>query len=166
MSEKEIIEISIEGGKASPNSAINQKISAYKLDVNELFKKINEKTKDYSGIQISVKIIIDKNTKDYDIVISTPPTSILVKKILGIELAKITEEDKSKGKNVLGNLTMEQCLKIAKMKYESLLAKDLKAALKQVLGTINSLNGILVENKRPKEIIKEIDQGKWDALFK
>jgi len=61
---------------------------------------------------------------------------------------------------------MEQCLKIAKMKYESLLAKDLKAALKQVLGTINSLNGVLVENKRPKEIIKEIDQGKWDALFK
>jgi len=94
MSEKEIIEISIEGGKASPNSAINQKISAYKLDVNELFKKINEKTKDYSGMQISVKIIVDKNTKDYDIVISTPPTSILVKKILGIELAKITEEDK------------------------------------------------------------------------
>ena len=43
------------------------------------------------------------------------------------------------------------------MKQEELLAKDLKAAVKQVVGAANSLTGVQVEGKRPKEVIKEID---------
>jgi large subunit ribosomal protein L11 len=45
-------------------------------------------------------------------------------------------------------------------------AKDLKSAVKVVLGTANSLTGVLVENKRPKEVIKEVEEGKWDEFLK
>jgi large subunit ribosomal protein L11 len=91
--------------------------------------------------------------------------SSLIKKELGIELAKISEEDKVKGVTSVGNLTMEQVLKIARARANSLLAKDLKSATKLILGTANSMTGVLVENKRPKEVIKEIEEGKYDNLF-
>lgn len=87
----------------------------------------------------------------------------LLKKELGIEVAKITEEEKTAGKTSVGNLTMEQIVKIAKTR--NLLARDLKRAVKAILGAANSMTGVLVENKRPKDIIKEIDEGKWDNLI-
>jgi len=166
MAEKETLELLVEGGKASPGPTTAPKLSAYKLNVGEVFKKINEMTKDYEGMKVPVKIIIDKETKEYEIKIGTPPTSSLIKKELGIDVAKITEEEKAAGKTSVGNLTFEQCVKIAKMKMNDLLAKDLKSAVKQVLGTANSMKGVLVEGKRPKEIIKEIDEGKWDKFIK
>jgi len=166
MGEKETLELLVEGGKASPGPTTAPKLSAYKLNVGEVFKKINEMTKDYEGMKVPVKIIIDKETKEYEIKIGTPPTSSLIKKELGIDVAKITEEEKAAGKTSVGNLTFEQCVKIAKMKMNDLLAKDFKSAVKQVLGTANSMTGVLVEGKRPKEIIKEIDEGKWDHALK
>ncbi|GEM_PF-2532042 len=93
-------------------------------------------------------------------------TSALILKELGIEVAKITEEDKSKGKTSVGNLSMEQVVKIAKEKQKELLVKDLKKIVKMVLGTCNSMNGVLVENKRPKDVIKEVEEGKWDEIIK
>jgi len=61
---------------------------------------------------------------------------------------------------------MEQVVKIAKEKRGSLSAKDFKSAVKQVVGTITSMQGILIEVKKTKEIIQEINEGKWDNLIK
>lgn len=166
MTEKEIIDLLIEGGKATPGATTAPKLSAYKLNIGEIFKQINEKTKEYVGMKVPVKIIVDKKTHEYEIKVGTPPVSSLIKKELGIQFAKITEEEKTAGKTSTGNLTIDQCVKIAKMKMENLLAKDLKSAVKQVVGAANSLTGVLVEGKRPKEVIKEIDEGKYDQLFK
>jgi len=90
----------------------------------------------------------------------------MILKELGVEVAKITEEDKSKGKTSVGSLSMEQVVKIAKEKQKELFIKDLKKVVKMVLGTCNSMNGVLVENKRPKDVIKEVEEGKWDHLIK
>ncbi len=163
--EKDVIEILVEGGKASAGPTIAPKLAMYKLKVNEVIQKINEKTKEYEGMQVPVKIIIDKETKAYEIEVGIPPVSSLIKKELGIEKAKLTEEDKAKGITSLGDLKMEQVVKIAKIKREELLAKDLKSAVKMVLGTAVSMP-ITVEGKRAKEIIKEVDEGKWDSLLK
>ena len=91
----------------------------------------------------------------------TEPVSVLVKKELGIEKAKLTEEDKNAGK-VLGDLKMDQVIKIAKEKKGNILAKDFKSVVKQVIGSISSMQGILIEGKKPKEVLKEIDEGKWN----
>ena len=89
-----------------------------------------------------------------------------IKKELKIEKAKISEEDKTKGVTSIGNITMEQVVKIAKEKRDILSAKDFKSAVKQVVGTITSMQGILIEGKKSKEIIQEINEGKWDNLIK
>ena len=90
----------------------------------------------------------------------------LIKKELGLEKAKITEEDKTKGVTSIANITMEQVVKFAKDRKELLSSKDFKSCVKQVVGTISSMQGITIEEKTPKEIIQEIDEGKWDSLIK
>lgn len=166
MPEKEVIDLLIEGGKAAPGPTTAPKLSAYKLNIGEIFKQVNDKTKEYSGMKVPVKLIVDKKTHEYEIKVGTPPVSSLIKKEAGIQVAKITEEEKTAGKTSTGNLSLEQCVKIAKMKMEDLLARDLKTAVKQVVGAANSITGVLVEGKRPKEIIKEIDEGKFDSRLK
>lgn len=91
--------------------------------------------------------------------------SSLLKKEMKIEVAKITEEEKTAGKTSVGNLSMQQVVKIAKTKKDDLLARDLKGTVKLVVGTANSMTGVLIENKRPKELIKEINEGKWDQII-
>jgi large subunit ribosomal protein L11 len=59
---------------------------------------------------------------------------------------------------------MEQVIRIAKIKRPELLAKTLKAAAKEVLGSCVSI-GVTVEGKDPREVQREIDEGKYDKLF-
>lgn len=165
MSDKEIIDALVDGGKATPGAALAPRLSAMKVNIQDVFKKINDKTKEFGGMKVPVKIIIDKKTKEIEVTVGTPPVASLIKKEIGIELAKITEEEKTAGKTNVGNLTFDQVVKIAKMKQENLYAKDLKAAIKQVVGTAASMP-VLVENKKPKEIIKEIEEGKFDSQIK
>jgi large subunit ribosomal protein L11 len=90
----------------------------------------------------------------------------IVKKELGIQTAKISEEEKTAGKTSVGDISMEKIVSIAKNRKDNLLAKDFKSAVKQVIGSINSMSVILIEGKKPKEIIQEINEGKWDSLIK
>jgi len=92
--------------------------------------------------------------------------AMAVKKEIKIDKAKISEEDKTKGVTSVGDITMNQVVKIAKEKRDSLSAKDFKSAVKQVVGTITSMQGILIEGKKTKEIIQEINEGKWDSVIK
>ena len=50
------------------------------------------------------------------------------------------------------------------MKRDGMLAADLKAATKEVLGTCVSM-GVTVEGKPAKEVQREIDEGKYDDKF-
>ncbi|MHA1872479.1 MAG: hypothetical protein ACTSVB_00080, partial [Candidatus Heimdallarchaeaceae archaeon] len=59
------------------------------------------------------------------------------------------------------SLKFEQVVKIAKMKMGDMKTDDLKNAVKQVTGFCVSA-GVYIENKKPKEILKEIEEGKWD----
>ncbi len=59
---------------------------------------------------------------------------------------------------------MPQIVKIAKFKQSELLARNLKYAVKEVLGSCVSM-GVTVEEKDPKEIQREIDEGRHDALL-
>lgn len=161
--ELETINFIVDGGKVSQLPSIASKLSALKLDSSKIFKEINEMTKEYQGMKIPVRIFINKDGT-YKIDIGTPTTADLIKKELGIEIAKLTEEHKSRGENTIGSLSFEQVLKIAKIKMKGMLVKDLKAAVKQVVGTCSSMP-ILIENKKAKEIMKEIKEGKYDKIL-
>jgi large subunit ribosomal protein L11 len=164
MSDVEVIELLVEGGKAAPGPSTAPKLSALKLNVGEIFAKINQLTKQFEGMDVPVKIIVDKQTRKYEIEVGLPPTSSLLKKEVGIDVAKITKEEKEKGKRWVGNISFEKVLKVTKLKEKELEGKDLKAKVKQVLGTCLSLH-LLVDNKDPRDVIKEVDKGVYDNYF-
>jgi len=77
------------------------------------------------------------------------------------EEEKKEEKEKPKERVIVGDLTIDQCIKITKMKRENLLAKDMKKALKEIVASVVSMP-LTIEGKPPKEILKEIDEGKYD----
>jgi len=197
---QKIIEALVEGGKATPAPPLGPSLSILKLNVGKIIQDVNEKTKEYEGMKVPVKIIVNDVTKEYKIEIGTPPVSSLIRKELGLkkiapekkkeepteveaeeekkvekkEIKKTKEETKPEETTeenpkkeepveriIVGNLTIDQCIKITKMKRDSLLAKDMKKAVKEVVASCVSMP-ITVENKSPKEVLIEIDEGKYD----
>ncbi|HDJ51487.1 MAG TPA: 50S ribosomal protein L11, partial [Thermoprotei archaeon] len=58
----------------------------------------------------------------------------------------------------VGDLSLEQIIKIAKIKKQSMLSYTLKNAVKEVLGTCVSM-GVTVMGKDPREVQRMIDAG-------
>jgi len=150
----------IEGGKATGGPPIGPALNPLGVNVMEIVRKINEMTKDFAGMRVPVTVKVDQVTKEYEIEIGVPSTAALL-----LNELKIEKGSGSPAKQKVGNLTMEQVVKIAKIKMKDLLAKNLKSATKEILGTCVSF-GITVEGKDPREVQKEIDKGIYDHLFK
>jgi large subunit ribosomal protein L11 len=127
-----------------------------KINISEVIKNINERTSNFAGVKVPVKLTIDSGTKQVDIEVGSPPVSELVKKELNIEKGSGIPQ-----KDIKGNISIEQVIKIADMKKESMYLDKLKPAVKNVIGSCNSL-GVYVEGKRAKEIMKDIVNGVFD----
>lgn len=150
------IKLLVEGGEMKPGPTLSQKLGPIGIPINQVIQKVNDATKNFKGIKVPVEIEINPSTKKFEVIVFSPPTSELLKKELGIEKGS-GEQKKIK----VANASIEQIILIAKTKYPNMLSKNLKAAVKMVLGSCVSL-GILVENKNPKDVEREVDEGKYD----
>ncbi|TMS40648.1 MAG: 50S ribosomal protein L11 [Methanobacterium sp.] len=153
---KETIEILIDGGKATPGPPLGPAIGPLGINMMQVVEQINQKTGDFEGMKVPVKIIVDVGTKEFEITVGTPPTTALIKDEL-----KIEKGSQEPGSEEAADLKVEQALKIARMKFDALLSNDYKNATKEVIGTCVSM-GITVEGKDPRDVQQEIDQGKYD----
>ncbi len=151
-----IIKLLAEGGAMKPGPALSQKLGPAGIPINQVIQKINEATEDFNGLKVPVELDINLKTKKFEIKIFSPPVSELLKKELGL-----TKGSGMQLKTQIANASIEQIISVAKTKMQNLLCKDLKSAVKVVVGTCVSL-GILIENKFAKEIEKEIEAGKYD----
>jgi len=147
------LEILVEGGKATPGPPLGPALGPLGLNIGQVVKEINEKTKNYEGMQVPVKLTVDPKTKQYTITIGTPPVSALIKKELGIE-----KGSGSPKATKVGDLNMSQVKKIANMKIQDSLSPNLRAMVLEVLGSCVSM-GVTVEGSDPKEIQKKIENG-------
>jgi len=160
MSEKKVIEALISGGQATAGPPLGPALGPLGVNVLAIVNKINEVTKDFAGMKVPVKIIVDTETKEFEVTVGTPTTSALIVSELKIEKGSGAPKTEK-----VGDLTMEQLIRIAKVKRTEVLARSLKAAVKEVLGSCVSM-GVTVEGKDPKDVQEEIDQGKYDELLK
>jgi len=159
MGEMKVVESLVNGGQANAGPPLGPALGPLGVNVLAIVNKINEVTKDFSGMKVPVKISVDTETKEFEVSVGTPPTAALLVSEIGV----------SKGSGVpntekIGNITLEQAVKIAKMKKDDILGSTLKAAVKEVIGTGVSM-GVTVEGKDPRDVQKEIDEGKHDALL-
>ncbi len=120
----------IEGGKATAAAPLGPALGPMGVNIGDIVNEINEKTKNYSGMKVPVKVIINSATKAFEVEVGSPPTSALIKKEAGI--AKGTGNPKT---DFVANLTIDQVKNVAKMKMDTLGAKDIKAACKEVMGS-------------------------------
>ncbi len=155
MSEQTISAL-VEGGKATAGPPIGPALGPLGINAGKVVAEINEKTKGFAGITVPVKIIVNPSDKTYKIEVGSPSVSALIKKELGIK-----KGSGKAGEQKAGDITIDQIIKIARSKKEFLLAKTDKAAVKEVIGTCVPM-GILVNGKSPQEVIKEVDEGKYD----
>jgi len=150
------IKLLTEGGNLAPSPGLSQKLGPIGLNVNQVIQKINEATSNFKGLKVPVELDVDISTKEFNVKVFSPPVSGLLKKELGIEKGSGAQK-----KIYVSNASIEQIISVAKIKFPNMLARNLKSAVKTVVGTCVSL-GILIESKTAFEIEEDIRQGKYD----
>jgi large subunit ribosomal protein L11 len=159
MADKKVVELLVSGGQATAGPPLGPALGPLGVNVMMIVNRINEVTKDYAGMKVPVKVAVDPETKEFEVTVGTPTASALVVSELKIEKGSGTPSTAK-----VGNLTIDQVLRIAKIKRHELLAKTLKFAAKEILGSCVSM-GVTVEGKDAREVQKEIDEGKYDDIF-
>ena len=154
-----MIRAKVQGGKAAPTPPLGPAISQYGLDVNEVINKINELTKKFEGLEVTVNIYVNTETKEYKIEVKSPTTTSLLLKFAG---ASSPSGDPAHQK--VGDVSLKDIIRIAIMKKNDLTAKSLKAAVKTILSSAATI-GVTVNGKEPKDIVREIEKGLHDDLL-
>ena len=156
----ETLEVLVDGGKATAGPPLGPALGPLGMNIMEIVKAINEKTKSFEGMKVPVTLVIDPKTKAFTIEVGTPPTSALILKELGAE-----KGSGDAGKTRVGNLSLPAAIKIANMKTDVMQGRSLKSRVLEVVGTCVSM-GVTVDGKPAKETSKEIRAGKHDGKLK
>lgn len=154
------IKLIVEGGAMKPGPAIAQQLGPMGINIGKVITDVNAATAGFKGLKVPVELDVNAKTKAYTIEVLSPPMAELIKKELKLEAGS-----GEAGKTYVGNISFEQIVGIAKTKQPGLLARNLKNAVKLAVGSCVSL-GILVDNKNGKEIMREIESGKYDKEIK
>jgi len=113
---------------------------------------------------------IDKNKKTWEIEdIEWPKVTELLRLLTNFSVKRqnkkgITIFAQKPGEEIVGDISFENVVKIAKAKINEMNTNSLKSAVKSVLGTCLSV-GITVDGKHPKEVTKEVNEGKYDSMI-
>ncbi len=150
---KVICEALVEGGKASAGPPIAPVLGPTGANLFQIVQEINKQTEDLKGLKVPVTIVVDDDTKEFEITIGLPPTSALIVKEVGVE-----KGTGATGTEITGDITFDQVLKVARAKEQDLLGSSLGNRVKSVLGTCVSM-GVTVDGKDARMVQKEIDEG-------
>ena len=149
----------VTGGAASAGPPLGPALGPLGVNIMQIISAINEKTKDFEGMKVPVTVIVDTDTKEYQIEIGIPSAAALIMKEAGIQ-----KGSGASGTEWVGDVTVDSVIKVANTKLEKSYATSLKSVTKTIIGTCVAL-GVKVEGKTPKEITAEINEGKWDEKF-
>ena len=146
----------VTGGGASAGPPLGPALGPLGVNIMEIIKAINDKTKDFEGMKVPITVIVDSDTKKWDIEVGIPSSAALILKEAGIQ-----KGSGASGTEWVGDVTIDVIAKVANTKLEKSYASSLKSVAKTIIGTCLAL-GIKIEGKTPKEITAEINEGKWD----
>ncbi len=153
MPEKISVEAMVAGGQATAGPPLGPGLGPLGVNVGEVIAEINRLTKDFSGMRVPVSVIVDPETKQFEVKVGTPTTAALLAKEASIE-----KGGAGSWKQPIADLSLEKIVSVSRAKMESSKRKDLKSRVLQTLGTCVSM-GITVDGKSPKEVIGMIKSG-------
>ena len=100
MGEKKTINVLVTGGEANAGPPLGPALGPLGVNVMNIVQKINELTKDYSGMRAPVKVTVDSETKEFDVEVGIPTTSALIIKESGVPKGSGTPHE-----SYVGNLS-------------------------------------------------------------
>jgi len=160
LGDKKTINALVTGGEASAGPPLGPALGPLGVNVLSIVNEINKQTSDFKGMRVPVKIEVDQETKQFTVAIGTPTTSALIAKESGIPKGSAKPNT-----DLVGELTIDKVIAIAKSKMANSYAFSVRSAVKEVVGSCVSM-GVKVEGMDAREFIKQIDEGKWDSKLK
>ncbi|MGQ9660311.1 MAG: 50S ribosomal protein L11 [Thermochromatium sp.] len=133
------IKLQVKAGVATPSPPVGPALGQHGVNIMEFCKAFNARTQDLEqGLPIPVVITVYSD-RSFTFITKTPPTSILLKKAVGI-----TSGSAKPNHNKVGTVTREQLEQIASIKMPDLTAADMEAAVRTIAGSARSM-GLNVE---------------------
>jgi len=155
MGEK-IVKALVEGKKATAGPPLGPTLAPMGVNIGEVVNQINEKTAGFEGMSVPVKVIVNTSDKSFKIEVGIPPVSALILKAVGTKKGAANSKEEK-----VGNIAIDQIISIALSKKDVMHAKTAQGAVKEAIGSCVPM-GVLVDGKDPREMQKEVGEGKYD----
>jgi len=133
------VKLQIAGGKATPAPPIGTALGPTGINIGDFCKQFNDASASSAGTVVRVVMNIYED-RTFSFEIKSPPTSVLIKKALGIEKGAANALTQKVGK-----LSKAQLKEIAEVKMPDINAVDIEAAMKVIAGTARNM-GVEVES--------------------
>ena len=76
MADMKSISALVTGGEASAGPPLGPALGPIGVNVLQVVNMINEKTKDFLGMKVPVKVEVDTETKKFTVEVGVPPTAL------------------------------------------------------------------------------------------
>ena len=133
-----VVKLQIPAGKATPAPPVGPALGPTGINIMNFCKEFNEKTANQAGLIIPVELSVYQD-RSFTFVLKTPPASVLLKKVAGVEKGS-GEPNRVK----VGKVSKKDVQEIVQLKMVDLNANSTEAAMRMVEGTARSM-GITVE---------------------
>ncbi|MCL2846188.1 MAG: 50S ribosomal protein L11 [Firmicutes bacterium] len=133
------VKLQIGAGKATPAPPVGSTLGPHGINIPLFVKSFNDQTAKDAGLIIPVVVTIYTD-RSFDFVLKTPPTAVLIKKVLGLESGS-----KKPNTDKVGKITRAQITEIAKQKLVDMNTTDLAAAESMVAGAARSMGVVVVD---------------------
>ncbi len=150
----------VPGGGASGGPPIGPALGPMGVNIMAIVAEINKLTDEYKGTPVPVDVFIDTDTRAFNVKVGMLSTFALL-----TQAAKVSKGSGTPNSAKVGNLAFDDLISVAKKKKAGLYAADTKSAVREVLGTAQSM-GLTVDGKEPKEIQQLIASGDYDNKLK
>ena len=134
-----MVKLQIQAGEATPAPPVGTALGPHGVAIMDFCKEYNAKTEAQRGTIIPVEITIYED-RSFTFILKTPPTAVLLRQAAGLEKGSETP-----GRESVGSVTRAQVADIAKTKMPDLNANDMDAAVKQIIGTAQSMGLAVVD---------------------
>lgn len=139
------IKLQLPAGQANPSPPVGPALGQHGVNIMAFCKEYNAKTQKDSGMIIPVVITVYSD-RSFSFVTKTPPTSVLIKRTLGLKTqGKPGTGSAVPNKTKIGQLTKDQVREIAEIKLKDTNAIDIESVARSVEGTARSMGVDIVD---------------------
>ena len=128
------IKLQVPAGQANPSPPVGPALGQHGVNIMEFCKTFNAQTQSLeAGMPIPCVITVYAD-RSFSFITKTPPASVLLRKVLGLEKGSSTPNT-----DKVGRVTRAQLEEVARQKMPDLNTDDMDAAVKIIAGSARSM---------------------------